>query len=185
MKSVRLVKTSVLLLALSLFAGCGSKSDKPAASSPDAKGTAVSGAVPVVPEQDKTDAKSEGTKVIAQLKSGEFLAIYKEASPAFRNLGTEPQFVAMMQQTRKKTGALQSSKQLALETGADKRQMVTYSVDYDNVRSNLRLSFLRSKEGKMELVGLSQKDDLVKNPEVLKNAGNAAKNETAPKNAKK
>lgn len=164
MKTARLAKTSVLLLALSLSAGCGSKSEKPAASAPDAKSAAAApGAIPAVPEKDKTDAKAEGAKVLAQLKGGEFLAIYKQASPAFRQLGAEPQFIAMMEQTKKKTGALQGSKEVALETGADKRQMVMYSVDYDNVRSNLRLSFLRSKEGKMELVGLSQKDDVVKN----------------------
>jgi len=166
MKSARCVKAAVLFLVLTVFVGCDSKGEKPGATtvSPGDKAgaSAPASAGIAVPEKDKTDARAEGARVIAQMKAGEFPAIYKVSASAFKQLGTEPQFVAMMEQTRKKTGALNSSKETALETGPDKRQMVTYSVDYDNVKSNLRLSFLRSKEGKMELVGLNQKDDVVK-----------------------
>lgn len=172
MKSARCVKAAVLLLVLTVFVGCDSKGDKPGANAvppkeqPGASAPVVTDTAP--PEKDRTDARAEGTRVIAQMKAGQFQAIYQEASPAFRELGTEPQFVGMMEQTRKKTGALKGSKETGLETGSDKRQMLTYSVEYDNVRSNLRLSFLRSKEGKMELVGLNQKDDLVKNAKKAK-----------------
>lgn len=170
MKSARFVKVAFLIVLTGAFLGCDSKEKAAAPAGPAAEKAPLAASVPdaVVPEKDKTDAKAEAARVMTQLKGDDFAAMYKEAAPAFRELGTEPQFVAMMQQTRQKTGAMQSFKEVGLETGPDQRQMVNYSVDYDNVKSKLRLSFLRSKSGKMELVGLNQKDDLVKNKAAVK-----------------
>ena len=176
MKSARCMKTAFLFLALTLFMGCDSKSDKTGAGAvaPNEKTAAGApapggaGTAAVVPEKDKADARAEGTRLIAQLKAGEFGAIYKESSDAFKQIGPEPQFVSMLEQTRKKTGPLTGFKETGLETGPDKRQIVIYSVEYGNVKSNLRLGFFRSKEGKMELVGLNQKDEVVKNVKQVK-----------------
>jgi type IV pilus biogenesis protein CpaD/CtpE len=169
MKAAGCVKAVLVVMMLGILAGCDAK-DKgatgaatPAAPATPASPASGAAAAPAVaPEKDKAEAKSEASRVLAQLKGGEFAAIYRQAAPAFRELGTEQQFVAMMQKTREKTGALQDVKETGVETGADNRQMVNYSVDYANVRSNLRLSFLRSSSGKLELVGLNQKDDVVK-----------------------
>lgn len=156
------VRGGVLLLALALAAGCGKEKEQPKGAAPQEKSAEAPAAPIAVTEKDKSDAKAEAARVIEQIKKGEFQAMYREASPLFRELGAEAQFVAMMDQTRKKTGAMKEYQQTALETGADKRQVVSYAVQYDNVKSNLKLSFYRSKQGKMELVGLNQKDDAPK-----------------------
>jgi hypothetical protein len=168
-RPVKAVLLSTLLLAV---AACGSNKDKApqagaagAAKAGAAQPGAVQakGAAPVVPEQDKADARAAAAAYLDQLKNADFRTMYAGASSGFKELGTEAQFVSMMERTKAKTGAVHTSHELTMETGADKRQMITYSVDYDNVRSNLRLSFLRAKDGKMQLVGVNQKDDVVKN----------------------
>jgi hypothetical protein len=168
----RPVKAALLSTLLLAVAACGSNKDKApqagAAPAGAAQPAAVQakGAAPVVPEQDKADARAAAAAYLDQLKKADFRTMYGGASAGFKELGTEAQFVTMMERTKAKTGAVHGSRELTMETGADKRQMITYSVDYDNVRSNLRLSFMRSKEGKMQLVGVNQKDDVIKNANV-------------------
>lgn len=167
MKHSICTKIAFLLLLLNVFVACDSKEKAGTAGVLPGGKAAAGGAAspsqlsPVVSEKDKTDARAQAERLLAQMKSGDYATIYRESAAPFKELGTEPQFVTMMQNTRQKTGAMKSSTETGQETGPDMRQMVNYSVQYENVLSNLRLSFLRSAQGKMELVGLNQKDAAV------------------------
>ncbi|MBK5273633.1 MAG: hypothetical protein JJE30_01085 [Desulfuromonadales bacterium] len=156
MKFVRFVAIVALSVALAALAGCSSKKEKDAAVAPVAplqKPAAI-----VAPPQDKIDAAAVATTVLAQIKSGEFAAIYKAASPIFKEMGAEDGFVAMMEKTRKKTGPFISSKEVSFVTSPEKFNFIIYHVQYKNIASELRLTTARSKSGKMELCGLNQKD---------------------------
>ena len=152
MKVVRYVAVVALLVTLVVLPGCSSKKEK----DPDVP-RQKPGAV-VVPPQDKADADAVVSTVLAQLKSGEFAAIYKAASPLFKEIGPEAGFVAMMERTRRKTGPFISAKEVNFVTSPEKFHFFVYHVQYKNIKSELRLTTGRSKSGKMELCGLNQKD---------------------------
>jgi hypothetical protein len=168
MKTVRCIKTACLFLALAAFVvGCkseksetdkssGASKDKTSEATPAAPGKA--GASAVSP-QDKTDASAAAARVHAQLKSGDYATIYKESADSFKKLGTEAQFVSMMQQAQQKTGAFKDAKETSVEaaTGPDAagKYLVNSKVEYDKNPAKEHLLFARSKSGKMELCEMS------------------------------
>lgn len=160
MKPVRYVAGVVLLTAFIACAGCGSKKEKDVAAVPGPSPQKPA-AVAVAP-QEKAEVSAVAAKVLTQFKSGEFAAIYKAASSGFKEIGTEDGFVATMEHTRKKTGAIKDVKEVNFVTSPDKFYFIVYHVQYDNIKSELRLSFGRSKSGVMELCGLNQKDIIKK-----------------------
>ncbi len=121
MNNVRCIKVAFLLVILVTFIGCKSKQDKPGAGTgapPEKAATAVTpqqgkAVTPVMPPQDKADARAAAVRVLALMEKGDFPAIYKDAAVGFKQLGSESQFVAKFQQTRKNVGVLKNPQEIS------------------------------------------------------------------------
>lgn len=160
MKHYQYVVLSSLLFATSLISACNSKNEQnpvPAPAKPAQIQQVPIKTVPVI-SRDKADADVVTAQVLAQFKAGDFKSIYRNASTGFQEIGTEGQFVGVSQQTRAKTGPVKAIKEIKYFGLVGNFTVYLYEVRYDNVVSELRLSFGRSKSGKMELCGLNQRD---------------------------
>lgn len=166
MNCVRCTKTAFLLVVLLAFFGCTSKQDKIATnnekSPAPAAAPAEKSATPAVPSRDQTDAQTAAARVLALMESGDFAAIYKEAAAGFKQIGSESQFVGKFQQTRSSVGILKNPRQTSFGTLPGKGYVLVYHLENVSYKSDIRLSFARSAEGKMELAGLNQHDELKK-----------------------
>ncbi|MBK5273449.1 MAG: hypothetical protein JJE30_00140 [Desulfuromonadales bacterium] len=171
MNYLRSIKIAFLLVILTTFIGCKSKQDKPVtgASAPQEKSAAPASVAPqgksgatVVPPQDKADAQTAAVRVLALMETGDFPAIYKESAAGFKQIGSESQFVAKFQQTRKSVGVLKNPQQISFGTLPGNGYVFTYRLENERYKTDLRLTFTRSQSGKMELAGLNQHDELKK-----------------------
>jgi hypothetical protein len=118
----------------------------------------AAGAV-VAPPKDEADAAALKARVLAQVKNRDFAAIYKDASEGFRNVGPEERFVALWNNQLLETGAYKEAKETTHTVRPTDRFLVfTYLVQYEKKKKGLTLTFGRSKDGKMELTGISQKE---------------------------
>jgi hypothetical protein len=168
MDRLRFVKIVVLLVAAVAFSGCKSKQEAPAANGAapqqnagavkSISGKTAAGVVTASP-QDKSDVKVAADKVLAQMESGQFADMYKDASAGFKQIGKEADFVAKFQQTRQKVGPLKGQQETSFVTRPDQVHIVIYRMENDRFTTERRLSFARGKSGKMELVGLNQHDE--------------------------
>ncbi len=169
MNRVRCMKTALLLFVVVAFVGCKSRQETPGAN-PSAplknagseiksiSGQIAGGAI-VTPPQDKADAQATAKRVLAQMEAGDFFTIYNEAAPGFRQIGKEADFISKFQQTRQKTGPLNNPKEISFVTRPDKAYVLVYRLQNERFISERRLTFFRSKSGKMELLGLNQHDE--------------------------
>jgi hypothetical protein len=166
---LRCIQTVVVVVAaLSIF-GCKSKQEAPGANgatpqqAPGAiksiSGQTAAGVVPTAPK-DKTDAEAAAIRTLDQMEAGQFSAMYKDASVGFKQIGSEAAFVAKFEQTRQKIGPLKGARQASFITLPDQTHVLVYHLENDRFRSERRLTYARSKEGKMELFGLNQHDEL-------------------------
>lgn len=157
-----------LLILLAAASGCGQNKEKssqavPAQagqpqSSPDGQTAAPQKGALVASPQDASDAAIAKEQVINSLKASDFGAIYKQASAGFREVGSEQQFIALWQKQLLETGAFKEAKQTSQSIRpADRFLLFTYQVQYANMSKELRLTFGRSKAGKLELTGINQK----------------------------
>ena len=168
MNYLRCIKTAFLLVILVTFIGCKSKQDKPGASTGTPQEKAAAPAVPpqvkpgIASSQDKTDAQAAAGRVLALLEAGDFPAIYKDAAAGFKQIGSESQFVAKFQQTRKNVGVLKNPHEVSVGTLPGNGYVFVYRVENERYKTDLRLTFARSQNGKMELAGLNQHDELKK-----------------------
>ncbi len=168
MNSVHCIKTALLLIAVIACIGCKSKQDAPVAKPdpqlPIAKGTKsisgqnAAGNLATSP-QDKSDAQTAAARVLAQIIAGEYAAIYNESTPGFKKIGTEADFVTKFQQTRQKTGILINPKEGSFVTRPDNSHILVYRLENEHFISDMRLTFERAQNGKMELAGLNQHDE--------------------------
>jgi len=160
----------ILIILLAALSGCNSKQEK-SSKAPEIKpGMTQSqlssgrqaekqAAVPkVATAQDESDAAALKIRVLSQIKNGEFTAIYKEASEGFRKVGPGEQFVAFWDRQLQETGPFKEAK----ESGRTVRPsdgfiVYTYTIQYEKMKKELRLTFGRSKKGLMELTGINQK----------------------------
>jgi hypothetical protein len=180
MNNLRCVTTALLLVSVVTAFGCKSKQEpptKPGASTTKSGAPAQdAGAIKSISGQmaggaiatsgtDKADAEAAAARVLGQMEAGEFSALYQEASPAFQKIGTEAAFVARFQQARQKTGPLKDQKQTSFVTRDDRAHVLVYRMENDQFKTERRLTFARSKDGKMALQGLNQHDE-PKNPPV-------------------
>jgi len=171
MNYVCCIKTGILLVILATFIGCKSKQeDKPGTSTVTPQEKAAAPAVPTqsktgasdVSPQDQTDAQAAAVRVLALMESGDFPAIYKDSANGFKQIGSESQFVAKFQQTRKNVGILKNPQLISFGKLPDNGYVFSYRVENENYKTDLRLTFTRSQSGKMELAGLNQHDELKK-----------------------
>jgi hypothetical protein len=164
------IKTTLLLVILVTFIGCKSKQDKSATNAAAPQGKTATPTIPLqdksgapsVPPQDKADAQAAAVRVLALMESGDFSAIYKDSAAGFKQIGSESQFVAKFQQTRKSVGVLKNPQPISFGTLPGNGYVFNYRVENERYKSELRLTFARSQSGKMELAGLNQHDELKK-----------------------
>ncbi|HEY5521618.1 MAG TPA: hypothetical protein VIK21_00415, partial [Desulfuromonadaceae bacterium] len=142
--------------------------DKPGASTGKPQEKAAAPAVPpqvksgIVPPQDKANAQAAAVRVLALMESGDFPAIYRDSAAGFKQIGSESQFVAKFQQTRKSVGVLKNPQQISLGTLPGNGYVFIYRLENERYKTDMRLTFARSQSGKMELAGLNQHDELKK-----------------------
>jgi len=168
MNHLRCVTIVCLLIALAALPGCKSKQEQPAAtpaappqSAGDTKyisGEKTAGA-PTVSPQDMADARAAAIRVLAQVETGDFAGIYKNSAPGFKEIGPEAAFVAKFQQTRQHTGVLGNPRELNFGVRPDKSYVLVYRIENARFKTDMRLSFTRSADGKMTLAGLNQHDE--------------------------
>lgn len=165
------IKTAFLFLILLSLIGCKSKQDKPGttagapqenAAAPAAVPSQTQPTAPLVSPQDKADAQTASARVLALMERGDFPAIYKESSAGFKQIGSESQFVAKFQQTRKSVGVLKKPQEISFGTLPGNGYVLIFRAENGRYKSDLRLTFSRSPSGKMELAGLNQHDELKK-----------------------
>src|SRR5207253_1012082 len=70
-------------------------------------------------ERDREDARVVASRVHAQMQSGDYAAIYRESAPRFKNVGTESQFISLMQQYHQGMGTLKKVDEVAYQTRID------------------------------------------------------------------
>jgi hypothetical protein len=173
MNRVRCIKFAVFIVAAVTFYGCKSKQEAPGTSSvaprqntgeiKSISGQNAAGGVVTSPK-DKEDAEAAAARVLAQLEAGNFAAIYKAAAPGFKQIGSEAQFVEKFQQTRKTTGPLKNAHEISFDTLPDTSNVINYHLENEQFTSIYRLTFARSRGGKMELIGLNQHYESQKKP---------------------
>jgi hypothetical protein len=171
MNNIHCIKAAFLLVIMLSFSGCKSKQDKPGAGegAPQEKAAAPAAVpaqakpvAPVATPKDKADAQAAAVHVLALMESGDFPAIYKDAAAGFKQIGSESQFVAKFQQTRKNVGVLKNPRELKFGTLPGNGYVFVYRLENERYKSDIRLTFSRSPGGKMELAGLNQHDELKK-----------------------
>ena len=167
MKRMRRVLPAFLVIVSIALFGCKSKQDQPVAGGTAPQGKQGSAAQdkaagPAVAPQERAEVRAVAARVLAQFESGDFSSLYKEASLGFQQLGSEDQFIAKFQQTRQSVGALKNPKETSFETLPNNIHVLVYRVSNDHYNTDMRLTFTRSKNGKMELAGLNQHDELKK-----------------------
>jgi hypothetical protein len=171
MNQFRYSKVACLLILLVAAFGCKSKQEQQSAQAPAAQqaqqpqqaapgaASQPAGPKPVASSKDQADARAAGVKVLDQLNAGQFAAVYQAASPAFKQIGPEEAFVAKFKETRLKTGSFGAPKEVKFDTRPDNIHVLVYNLQNDRFNTEMRLSFQRSKDGKMELVGMNQHDE--------------------------
>ena len=160
------IKTIVLVIAAVAVVGCKSKQEAPGAQGAPQQSQTVksisgqntAGAIASSP-QDKTDAEAAATRVLAEMESGDFSKIYKEAAPTFQKIGKEADFVAKFQQTRQGVGPLKKPQEASFVTTPDRTFVLVYHLENDRFKTERRLTFARANSGKMELFGVNQHDE--------------------------
>jgi len=155
-----------LVIMLAALPGCSSKKDSAEQSQPRQQALSSASnrpggaqAVVAASPQDEADAALLKEKVLAQVKSGDFSGIYKQASAGFREVGPEAQFVGLWKLQLQETGAFKQAKEVSHTVRPhDKFLVYVYNVDYEKAKKELRLTFGRSKKGVMELTGINHRD---------------------------
>jgi hypothetical protein len=106
----------------------------------------------------REEARKASARVHAHLQSGDLGAIYKEATPAFREIGSETAFVTGLKSLLDRLGALKNARELAYQTGWDSSLGTThvffFNLECDDGRATERIVFGKSAAGKMELLRL-------------------------------
>lgn len=155
MNFVRLGASVSLCLSLFMITGCNSKQGK--------QDTTQSGnAAAVASPQEQADARAAAQVILAQLTAGDFAKIYQDASPGFKKIGSEAQFVAKFQQVRQRVGVLKNPHETSFATLPNKGHVLVYRLENELYATDMRLSFERARDGKMLLAGLNQHDELKK-----------------------
>lgn len=156
MKSMPYMKTVFLFIVVAALVGCGPKKEKAAETPAPAQEKGATAADP----KDKADASAAGARFYAQMQAGDFPAIYRESSAAFKKTGSESKFVSFMKGLQQKTGALKTTKEIDFQSAPNKElgniYSVTFALQFEKEKQTQIVTFARSSNGKMELAGLQQ-----------------------------
>jgi len=154
MKNLFAVTTVSVVILLATLPGCDRKKDKSGQWRAEQNNSDVA-----VPSSDEADASVAKDRVLLHLKAGDFSSVFREASPGFREIGKEENFMALWQQQLQDTGVFKEFKEISHAVRPeDKHFVFIYHIQYENAKKELRLVFGRSKNGKMELTGIHQTD---------------------------
>lgn len=165
MKIPSIITAAVLAICMTGLSGCGSKKEKASSQAPAQKppvqqadqAPPQKGGPLVAPPRDEADVAPLKERILAQYKAGDYAAIYREASAGFREVGPEPQFIALWKKQIVETGPFKEAKEVSHSVRPDDKFLLyTYHVQYLNKKKQLRLTFGRSNKGKMELTGINQ-----------------------------
>jgi hypothetical protein len=106
-------------------------------------------------QQDFKDARALAERINLQLRNGEYSTVYKESAPRFKTVGTEEEFIAVMQQHRAQAGRLNTAHEIAYEAHVDaelgKVQFFVYDLELERGLVREVLIFTRSVTGQMQL----------------------------------
>jgi hypothetical protein len=149
------------------FAGCSRKQDDKSSAgraTPPGQTGAIQGTTDIkaVTPQEKAEVRAAAAHVLKQLQAGDFPVIYREASSGFKHIGPEAAFVTKFQQVRMKTGNLVNPRESSFDVRPDKTFVLVYRAENERYATDWRLTFARGQNGKLELDGLNQHDELKK-----------------------
>lgn len=106
-------------------------------------------------ERDRIDAGAVASRVHSQMQARDFATIYRESAPRFKSVGSESQFVSMMQQVNQESGLLKKADEVAYQTGIDsnvgRTHVLFFTLEYEHGRAKERLILTRSDAGQMQL----------------------------------
>jgi hypothetical protein len=89
------------------------------------------------------------------MRVGDYASIYKESAPRFKAVGTEAQFVSLMQDFRRQHGPLKTANEIAYQTGvesmAGRVHVLTFEIEFDVTRTREHITLTRSDSGAMLL----------------------------------
>lgn len=89
---------------------------------------------------------------------GNFASVYREAAVAFRELGSETDFVAGLQGLQQRLGSLKTATEVGYQTNLDsmlgRTHLLLFELVYERGRARESLMFVRSPSGRMELMRL-------------------------------
>jgi len=104
---------------------------------------------------DQKDAEVVAARVHEAILSEDFAAIYNESAPQFRSVGSESEFVAGLNQLKKRLGRLKAQSEIAYQTNLDAKigrtHVLTFDLEFELGRARESMMFVRSASGKMEL----------------------------------
>jgi hypothetical protein len=105
--------------------------------------------------RDRTDAAAIALRVHSQMKVSDFAAIYRESANRFKGVGSESQFILMMQQMDQEIGVLKKADEVAYQTGLDsnigRTHVLFFNLEYEHGHAKERMILTRSDKGEMQL----------------------------------
>lgn len=105
--------------------------------------------------RDQTDVRNLASRVHSQMQDGDFSAIHRESASRFKGVGSESQFVSLMQQIYEERGTIKKVEEVAylisydLNTG--KTYTVIFNLVYQQGHAQERMIFARSDKGQLQL----------------------------------
>jgi hypothetical protein len=106
-------------------------------------------------EQEWNDSRAVAERVHSQMRSGNYAAVYRESAPRFKGVGSEEQFVSLMQKFDSENGALKNRTEIAFAKGVDTNagdiRLLYFDLEFERGRMNEKMTFTRSESGQMQL----------------------------------
>lgn len=106
-------------------------------------------------ERDIADARAVVGRVHSQMNAGDYSSIYRESATRFQSVGSEAQFISLMQRFSQENGGIREAKEVAYQTGVDtnigRNHVLLYDVTYEHGRAKERMVLTRNGDGQMRL----------------------------------
>ena len=107
---------------------------------------------------DREEARKATARLHMHLQSGDLASVYKEAAPAFREVGSETAFVSALKGLLDRLGSIKEAREVAYQTGWDTNLGAThtliYNLECEHGPARERVLLGKSRAGKMELLRL-------------------------------
>src|ERR1051325_9138336 len=104
--------------------------------------------------RDHNDAKVVADRIYTHIRAGNYAAIYNDAAPRFKKVGSESQFVEKMKRYESLVGPLKNIHEIASQAGFDTEAgsifIIVYDVQFERARAREEMTFIRSPTGEMQ-----------------------------------